>query len=523
MARSDTNVRFCNACNDFEVVGLPRLYSLKQTLDEFSSDLAKSEELRGQVGECSPSIYPPLRRLWQKIVDQQLLAEPDASRAIQDLCWSLAKFTRNFVAGIPHNQLLAFENEPDIRRLIHHYTSFSVIQHEDPFAVTRMLAQTLSNMVTANETLVSQLWDLYIGLPEEQNILIRLLASPDDGSVVSTLVLVLNCIHGNNRRSGMLASNPVGTRICKTIFERINSSFEAEDDTIVPKTFEMGYHVFVRLLEAGYFPDLYANLAIEGEVIAPHQTTLLKVQDSYLQSPPSGALSTETIGGLTPFTISTFFTLSSYTQRAIEKFIGSPSHDGQPAPVTTRNELDLVLPKVCEALVLLSQCLVSVALQVAEHRAAPQYESVTALLDGKISAEGQGLVESVISTLGLLDTFLPRINFGKAVPSIPGQTLDETPDSTGFQYVKRDLVRLLGVLCHDNKTVQDRIRGCGGVPIMMNMCVMDERNPFLREHAILALRNLLHGNAENQAVVEEIKPMWTWDTDGTLRERPASR
>jgi len=53
----------------------------------------------------------------------------------------------------------------------------------------------------------------------------------------------------------------------------------------------------------------------------------------------------------------------------------------------------------------------------------------------------------------------------------------------------------------------------------MNMCVIDERNPFLREHAIFTLRNLLHGNKENQALVDEIKPMRGWDDNGMLQGR----
>ena len=37
--------------------------------------------------------------------------------------------------------------------------------------VTRALAQTLSNLVTANEPLLTSLWNSYLCLPEEQLIL----------------------------------------------------------------------------------------------------------------------------------------------------------------------------------------------------------------------------------------------------------------------------------------------------------------------------------------------------------------
>lgn len=80
--------------------------------------------------------------------------------------------------------------------------------------------------------------------------------------------------------------------------------------------------------------------------------------------------------------------------------------------------------------------------------------------------------------LRLLDVFLPRINFGKPViPPEATQSIPGTADLTGFSYVKRDLVRLLGILCHKNKKTQDSIRDCEGISVIMNMCVVDERNP----------------------------------------------
>jgi ataxin-10 len=136
-----------------------------------------------------------------------------------------------------------------------------------------------------------------------------------------------------------------------------------------------------------------------------------------------------------------------------------------------------------------------------------------------------------------------------AVPPKNPATEDDGPVKAGFSYVKRDLVRLLGISCAGEKAVQDRVRACGGIPVVMNLCVVDERNPCkspepyvyldlpssrphccashlfiwprgssqaltpynrfpdLREHAIFALHNLLEGNAENQRVVDQIRPL----------------
>ena len=147
---------------------------------------------------------------------------------------------------------------------------------------------------------------------------------------------------------------------------------------------------------------------------------------------------------------------------------------------------------------------------------------------------------SAIDLLSLLDIFLPRINFGKPVhqdgrPEEP--TAEGINPSAGFSYLKRDLVRLLGVLCHGVKSVQDRAREAGGLPVVMNMCVIDERNPCqltvrfidsrplillsldLREHAIFTMHNLLKDNPKNKEFVDGVKPAKEWAADGTLKTR----
>lgn len=95
--------------------------------------------------------------------------------------------------------------------------------------------------------------------------------------------------------------------------------------------------------------------------------------------------------------------------------------------------------------------------------------------------------------LGLFDQFLPRIQFGKPVnadgsPASAGGSSSsigaagKVADVSGFSYLKRDLVRLLGVLAHGVKEVQDRTRAAGGLPVVMNLCVVDERNPCMPSH-----------------------------------------
>jgi len=168
---------------------------------------------------------------------------------------------------------------------------------------------------------------------------------------------------------------------------------------------------------------------------------------------------------------------------------------------------------------LITQCIVTIALDAEEKiddsRSMRIDNQFKTFFNDARSDGGDGLIESLLELLRLLDIFLPRINFGKPVSQIPQGAV---VDPTGFSYLKRDLVRLLGILCHATRAVQDRVRFCGGIPVVMNLCVVDERNPYLREHAIFTLHNLLEGNMENQTVVDSIKPTASWDEKGVLQD-----
>merc|ERR1711981_348844 len=46
-----------------------------------------------------------------------------------------------------------------------------------------------------------------------------------------------------------------------------------------------------------------------------------------------------------------------------------------------------------------------------------------------------------------------------------------------------------------------------GIRALLNCCKVDDYNPYIREHAIMALRFALEGNEENQAVVRGLEKM----------------
>lgn len=534
-----------------------KLKALAEVLEGTSRDLTQSIQIREYVG-ADPRLWPDLRKLWLSLAGTQLTfwdnddSDEEDERPenqnddLRSVCTGLAKFTRNLVAGVPQNQSRAFENEPEIRRLLHFYTSWSEMEDSESFLTARTLTQALSNLVTSNEKLAQKLWKTYMNLPEDQVVLIRLLTSPDPRTLLTTLVFTLNCVHGSRKRTHLLTRTTTGIRVCVSLLDCMLRLYEEDEESDGGKAFNIGYSIFIRLIEEGTVPDLYEKFAMVDEIITPHQTTLLKLVDSYLQSIQLNATTilkpevVQTHVALGPFLAKCFFSLSMYAQNAIRRSLGDsePNHptssnqtsSGQIASLPA--ELDVMLPKVCEALVLVAQCIATISLEAVEQKMCQDRGdlSVASVANMKeffieATSSGQGLVESLIEVLRMLDLFLPRINFGKPVsssglPNPQATSAASSVDSTGFSYLKRDLVRLLGVLCHEVRAVQDRIRMADGIPVVMNLCVIDERNPYLREHAIFTLHCLLENNTENQALVDEVKAPATWDENGDLKDLP---
>ncbi|KAG7443626.1 uncharacterized protein BT62DRAFT_934862 [Guyanagaster necrorhizus] len=534
---------FTKACSAFDINVSEAVDSTSAVLDNIASDLAKSRDLRSHVGTDRPVFWSCLRKLWQDLVraqltfwdgddDDQASIETLKHQNLRKLCQSLARLTRNLVAGVSQNQTHAFENEPDIRRLLHYYTSWTAMEDQDDLVVARVLSQTMSNLITANDALMQSLWDTYMNLSEDQVVLIRLLQSSDGKSLVPAMMLIRNCIQGSRTRARLLVHATVGSRICVCLLDKMSKIYEAEEGSEEAHAFDLGYAIFSRLMQVGLVPELYSKLSIKDEIVTPHQTVMLKLIDSYLQSTPlkpKDPAATKILVKLSQMLGTCFFSMSFYSQRAIRRSLGSPSSENF-SPVVNLlppAELDVVLPKVCEALVLVSQCIVTVTLDaeketVSSRTPSSSPQNIRAFFN-ELRSENHSLAESLIELLRLLDRFLPRIKFGRPVQNQtgsdgPAPTPLSNVSDTGFFYLKRDLVRLLGILCHEQKAVQDRVRQCGGIEVVMNLCVIDERNPYLREHAIFTLHNLLKGNPENQAIVQEIQPTGQWDENGVLKD-----
>lgn len=91
-------------------------------------------------------------------------------------------------------------------------------------------------------------------------------------------------------------------------------------------------------------------------------------------------------------------------------------------------------------------------------------------------------------------------------PKLKKQMEDSEQDSLkirkkNFPLVKSLIIETLAFLCHKSHTNQEQMRVLHGLELILSNCVIDEDNPYVKEHSILCLRFLLQDNQENQDFV----------------------
>ncbi|KAK6932182.1 Ataxin-10 domain [Dillenia turbinata] len=114
-----------------------------------------------------------------------------------------------------------------------------------------------------------------------------------------------------------------------------------------------------------------------------------------------------------------------------------------------------------------------------------------------------GLLELLLCWLKDLE---PPAIIRKAVSqSDYSQTTSEKPKLCPYKGFRRDIVAVIGNCLYQRKHAQDEIRHRNGIFLLLQQCVTDEENPFLREWGIWSIRNSLEGNEDNQKVVADLE------------------
>ncbi|EJT96597.1 hypothetical protein DACRYDRAFT_120025 [Dacryopinax primogenitus] len=440
----------------------------------YSRHLASSAEARSALAP-QDDFWVGLNRNWELLAS---VFQPGEDEGYADYLLGLTRLTRNAVAGVPENQNKAFIAEPSIRIIVQALTAGVWLNDEGYYPHVQSLAQLLSNMITSNDTLAQRIWEAYAALPGELSPILRLLYSTDVNTIISTFVLVLNLTVESVHRTTILPE----TRVVVPLLDWIDRVFESEEEGDEAKVFQLGYSVFSNVFQLDLFDHLFVSLSIPSHLLPPAQLTLLKLYDSYLHAPSRSTVPISSVYSLIPSLLS----LSEHIRHL---------QDHQQPEVNLGQGIVLVLDIVNQSV-------------LREDADSKSKRDLRAVLERSRGEDGVGVPESLIELLRYLTSHTPAIH-----------PLDEGPESTepdALSYVNRSIVRLVSTLAHGSPEVQDRVGQVGGVELILSLTTGDRRNPYLREHALFAVRNLLAGNVENQKRVEGIELQGTEDASGGI-------
>ncbi|KZP01867.1 hypothetical protein CALVIDRAFT_559655 [Calocera viscosa TUFC12733] len=438
----------------------------------FARNLAVSAGERSALA-AQPAFWIGLHRNWELLATN---FQPGEDDGYADYLLGLARVTRNAVAGVPTNQEHAFVAEPHVRRVLQQLTAGVWLEEETYFPHVQGLAQLLSNVITANDALAQRLWETYAALPGESSPIIRLLYSRDTKTIIPTFVLVLNCTVESVKRAQLLPQS----RTLLPLLDWINRVTESEEEGDEEKVFQLGYAVFSNAFNLNLFDDLFASLSIPSQPLPPAQLTLLKLYDSYLHAPSRSSTDTPSVYSLLPSLLS----LSAHIRHL---------RDHQQPEINVGQGIVLVLDIINETIL------------EEDNR---KQRDLRVVLERSRDHDGLGVPESLIGLLRHLTSHTPAIS--------PLDTASDSSAPDALSYVNRSIVRLISTIAHGSRDVQDRVGTAGGLEAILSLTTGDGRNPYLREHALFAVRNLLAGNVENQKRVEGLELQGTEDASGGI-------
>ncbi|XP_049390876.1 uncharacterized protein LOC125855224 [Solanum stenotomum] len=148
-----------------------------------------------------------------------------------------------------------------------------------------------------------------------------------------------------------------------------------------------------------------------------------------------------------------------------------------------------------------------------DHMTSSKEESSKDVVDVLVSS---GLIEFLLNLLRDLE---PPTTIRKAMKQdqITEGIISSSFRCCPYQGFRRDIVSIIGNCAYRRRYVQDEIRDKNGILLLLQQCVIDEDNPFLREWGIWCVRNLLEGNAENQGAITDLELQGTVDVPELAR------
>ncbi|XP_050428755.1 ataxin-10 [Adelges cooleyi] len=83
-------------------------------------------------------------------------------------------------------------------------------------------------------------------------------------------------------------------------------------------------------------------------------------------------------------------------------------------------------------------------------------------------------------------------------------------------WFKSDVIQLIANICYNHEEHQNLMRTHNIIPILLECCSFDAKNPLMREWSLFALRNILDGNLDNQTFLANIDSVGSIDPESVV-------
>ncbi|KAJ4950654.1 hypothetical protein NE237_027486 [Protea cynaroides] len=395
-----------------------------------------------------------------------------SSSSARYLLFSSLRLLRNLCAGEISNQN-SFVRENGIEVVAMAFESVG-LGFDSDYSIVRAGLQVLGNVSLAGEEHRSAVWNWHFPVGFLQIARIRMVEVSDP-----LCMIIYTCSKGNHERIGELS----GVRGLHILAE------------IVRTASTVGFHEdwFKLLLssicfEESHFPQLFSELSL---LDIGNNGCNVKCGDNHFTMEQAFLLSTlgECLNKkLAEISVSNDFALC--VLGILKRAVGildwvSKAKSGFPTGSAAIDVLGYsltILRDICAQ---------------DEMRSSEKDNSADVLL-------ASGLIELM---LDLLRDLGPPVIIKKSMSSENGEgyissNLLKLCPYKGF---RRDIVGVIGNCSYRKKHVQDKIRQKNGILLLLQQCVIDEENPFLREWGIWTMRSLLEGNIENQREVAQLE------------------
>ncbi|KAI8800249.1 spinocerebellar ataxia type 10 protein domain-containing protein [Cladochytrium replicatum] len=476
---------------------------------------------------------------------------------------------RNLCANVPANQIRSCDAQvyESAEEIIQYLVSWIITTRKNPcvqvqdqaLACVNLGVQMIANMMTGNQDVMNCLWPRFVG---ESDMLKQLLEMNEPTTTHYVFMIIYNNVHKDLSRSLALVRGRYGCHLVKGLLRGAKECCHDEGTT-----FDIIYLIFVNLIELHLTPAVmevmykYGSRPDRTSLLTIEHITFLKLLDGLIdvRQREDGVfinLGTDTlrymVKPLKRLVLHIIESLQHHEQirRRIAannsaSSFGSPSGSPvlphpegqlpyvQVAPPTTPPPHSPASPPTMNGSRSHSNSSTGRASAEAGEAAAAaailrnpimiseiDTEGLSLLLQifGRMSSDpkwsaplrvalsSDGLIESVI----LLVKVVPRVrrptqlsptspNNASADPSASACSLSLVPP------MKTEAVRVIGNVSYGCQCVQDEVRRLGGLILVLELCNYDESNPYIREHAIFAIRNLCEANTENQNVIAQLE------------------